>query len=63
MAAVSLCRATGDAGLSLILVQPHAFRWGELMARALLAGVPVAIPCNLLLDYVVEGITGGALRN
>ena len=33
------------------------------MAAALLAGVPVAILHNPVLDYFVEDITGGELRN
>jgi multiple sugar transport system permease protein len=43
-------------------VRGDVFYWGELMAGALIAGLPVAILFNLLLNDFVEGITGGALR-
>jgi multiple sugar transport system permease protein len=49
-------------GVVTDLVRGDIFYWGELMAGALLAGLPVAIVFNVFLDDFVEGITGGALK-
>ena len=49
-------------GVVTDLVRGDIFYWGELMAGALIAGLPVAILFNLFLDDFVEGITGGALK-
>ena len=38
------------------------YYWGELMAGALIAAVPVAIAYNLFLDRFISGITGGAVK-
>ena len=51
-----------NVGIPASLIRGDIYFWGELMAAALLAGVPVAILYNFFLDYFVEGITGGALR-
>ena len=49
-------------GVVTDLIRGDIFYWGELMAGALLAGLPVAILFNYFLDDFVEGITGGALK-
>jgi multiple sugar transport system permease protein len=49
-------------GVVTDLVRGDIFYWGELMAGALIAGLPVAILFNYFLDDFVEGITGGALK-
>ncbi|HEX6350249.1 MAG TPA: carbohydrate ABC transporter permease [Candidatus Dormibacteraeota bacterium] len=52
-----------NVGIPDSLIRGDIYFWGELMAAALLAGLPVAILYNFFLDYFVEGITGGALKN
>jgi multiple sugar transport system permease protein len=49
-------------GVVTDLIRGDIYYWGELMAWALIAGLPVAILFNLFLDDFVEGITGGALK-
>jgi multiple sugar transport system permease protein len=49
-------------GVVTDLVRGDIFYWGELMAAALIASVPVAIAYNLFLDRFISGITGGALK-
>ncbi|HYU20818.1 MAG TPA: carbohydrate ABC transporter permease [Chloroflexota bacterium] len=49
-------------GVVTDLVRGDIFYWGELMAGALIAGLPVAILFNYFLDDFVEGITGGAFK-
>jgi multiple sugar transport system permease protein len=49
-------------GVVTDLIRGDIFYWGELMAGALIAGLPVAILFNFFLDDFVEGITGGALK-
>jgi multiple sugar transport system permease protein len=49
-------------GVVTDLVRGDIFYWGELMAGALIAGLPVAILFNFFLDDFVEGITGGAFK-
>jgi multiple sugar transport system permease protein len=49
-------------GVATDLVRGDIFYWGELMAAALIASVPVAIAYNLFLDRFISGITGGALK-
>ncbi len=49
-------------GVVTDLIRGDIFYWGELMAGALLAGLPVAILFNYFLDDFVEGITGGAFK-
>src|ERR1700752_1258091 len=44
------------------LVRGDIFFWGEIMAGALLASIPVAIAYNLFLDRFISGITGGAVK-
>lgn len=49
-------------GVVTDLVRGDIFFWGELMAGALIAGLPVAIIYNLFLDDFISGITAGALK-
>lgn len=49
-------------GVATDLVRGDVFYWGELMAGALIASVPVAIAYNLFLDRFITGITGGAVK-
>jgi multiple sugar transport system permease protein len=49
-------------GVVTDLIRGDIFYWGELMAGALIAGLPVAILFNFFLDDFVEGITGGAFK-
>ena len=44
------------------LVRGDIFFWGEIMAGALIASIPVAIAYNLFLDRFISGITGGAVK-
>ena len=49
-------------GVTTELIRGDVFFWGELMAGALIAGIPVAIAYNLFLDRFISGITGGAVK-
>jgi multiple sugar transport system permease protein len=49
-------------GVSTDLIRGDVFFWGEIMAGALIAAVPVAIAYNLFLDRFISGITGGAVK-
>jgi multiple sugar transport system permease protein len=49
-------------GVATDLIRGDIFYWGELMAGALIASVPVAIAYNLFLDRFIAGITGGAIK-
>ena len=49
-------------GVVTDLVRGDIFYWGELMAGALIAGLPVALLFNYFLDDFIEGITGGAVK-
>ena len=49
-------------GVATDLVRGDIYYWGELMAAALIASVPVAIAYNLFLDRFISGITGGAVK-
>ena len=49
-------------GVTTDLVRGDVFFWGELMAGALIAAIPVAILYNLFLDRFIAGITGGAVK-
>jgi ABC-type glycerol-3-phosphate transport system permease component len=55
-------RKARDAWVATDLVRGDIFYWGELMAAALIASVPVAIAYNLFLDRFISGITGGAVK-
>jgi multiple sugar transport system permease protein len=49
-------------GVATDLVRGDVFYWGELMAGALIASIPVAITYNLFLDRFISGLTGGAVK-
>ena len=49
-------------GVTTDLVRGDVFFWGEIMAGALIASIPVAIAYNLFLDRFITGITGGAIK-
>jgi len=49
-------------GVTTDLVRGDVFFWGEIMAGALIASIPVAIAYNLFLDRFIAGITGGAVK-
>jgi multiple sugar transport system permease protein len=49
-------------GVATDLIRGDIFFWGELMAGALIASIPVAIAYNLFLDRFIAGITGGAVK-
>jgi multiple sugar transport system permease protein len=49
-------------GVVTDLVRGDVFYWGELMAGALIASVPVGIAYNFVLDRFIAGITGGAVK-
>jgi hypothetical protein len=44
-------------GVATDLIGGDIFYWGELMAGALIASIPVAIAYNLFLDRFISGIT------
>ncbi|MGH6684764.1 MAG: ABC transporter permease subunit, partial [Pseudolabrys sp.] len=49
-------------GVATDLIRGDVFYWGEIMAGALIASIPVAIAYNFFLDRVIAGITGGAVK-
>jgi multiple sugar transport system permease protein len=49
-------------GVATDLIRGDVFYWGEIMAGALIASIPVAIAYNLFLDRFIAGITGGAVK-
>ena len=49
-------------GVATDLVRGDVFFWGEIMAGALIASIPVAVAYNLFLDRFISGITGGAVK-
>jgi len=58
----STAQKTITLGVATDLVRGDIFFWGEIMAGALIAAVPVAIAYNLFLDRFICGITGGAVK-
>jgi multiple sugar transport system permease protein len=58
----SSSQKTITLGVATDLVRGDIFYWGELMAGALIASIPVAIAYNLFLDRFIAGITGGAVK-
>ena len=49
-------------GVATDLIRGDVYFWGEIMAGALIASIPVAIAYNLFLDRFISGITGGAVK-
>ena len=58
----SSAEKTVTLGVTTDLVRGDVFKWGSLMAGALFAGIPVAILYNFFLDYFVQGISQGAVK-
>ncbi len=58
----SSAQKTITLGVATDLVRGDIYFWGELMAGALIAAIPVAIAYNLFLDRFIAGITGGAVK-
>ena len=46
-------------GVPTMLIRGDVYYWGSLMAAALLTGLPVAILYALVVDYFIQGLTGG----
>jgi multiple sugar transport system permease protein len=53
---------TLPVGITTELIRGDVFFWGELMAAALLASVPVSFAYSFLVDYYVAGLTAGAVK-
>jgi multiple sugar transport system permease protein len=53
---------TVSIGVPTELVRGDVFRWGPLMAAALVASIPVAILYTLFLDRFIAGFTAGAIK-
>ncbi|HZK89568.1 MAG TPA: carbohydrate ABC transporter permease [Stellaceae bacterium] len=58
----SSSQKTITLGVATDLVRGDIYFWGELMAGALIAAIPVAVAYNLFLDRFIAGITGGAVK-
>ena len=58
----SAAQKTITLGVTTDLARGDVYFWGELMAGALIAGIPVALAYNLFLDRFIAGITGGAVK-
>lgn len=55
-------KSTLTVGLTTNLVMGDVYLWGELMAAAILATVPVVVLYIYLQKYVVAGLTAGAVK-
>lgn len=53
---------TISIGIPTELVRGDVFRWGPLMAGALLASIPVAVLYTFFLDRFIAGFTVGAIK-
>ncbi len=53
---------TVSIGVPTELVRGDVFRWGPLMAAALIASTPVAVLYSLFLDKFIAGFTLGAVK-
>ena len=53
---------TVSIGVPTELVRGDVFRWGPLMAAALIASIPVAVLYSLFLDRFIAGFTLGAIK-
>lgn len=53
---------TVSIGVPTELVRGDVFRWGPLMAAALIASAPVAVLYSLFLDRFIAGFTMGAIK-
>ncbi|MCL5966164.1 MAG: carbohydrate ABC transporter permease [Deltaproteobacteria bacterium] len=55
-------KKTVSIGVPTELVRGDVFRWGPLMAGALLASIPVAVVYTFFLDRFIAGFTMGAVK-
>jgi len=53
---------TASVGVTSELVRGDIYFWGQLMAGAMLASIPIVILYVFFLDYYVSGLTAGALK-
>jgi multiple sugar transport system permease protein len=53
---------TISAAVPTDLIRGDVFRWGSLMAAALIPSIPLALLYNAFLDRFIQGFTGGAFR-
>mgnify|MGYP001793014835 CR=1 FL=1 len=53
---------TLPVGIVQELIRGDDFFWGQLMAAALLASVPVALLYSFFVEYFVAGMTAGAVK-
>jgi multiple sugar transport system permease protein len=53
---------TASVGVTSELIRGDIYFWGQLMAGAMLASVPIVILYVFFLDYYVSGLTAGALK-
>ncbi len=53
---------TLPVGVVQELIRGDDFFWGQLMAAALLASIPVALLYSFFVDYFVAGMTAGAVK-
>ncbi|HET8625867.1 MAG TPA: carbohydrate ABC transporter permease [Thermomicrobiales bacterium] len=58
----SSAQKTLPVGVTSELIRGDAFYWGELMAGALLASVPVALIYSLFVERYVAGLAAGAVK-
>ena len=49
-------------GIVQELIRGDDFFWGQLMAAALLASIPVALLYSFFVEYFVAGMTAGAVK-
>jgi multiple sugar transport system permease protein len=50
------------AGIYTSLIKGDVYFWGELMAAALVASVPVVVLFAFLMDYYITGLTKGTIK-
>jgi multiple sugar transport system permease protein len=55
-------KKTVSIGVPTELVRGDVFRWGSLMAGALIASIPVAVVYTFFLDRFIAGFTMGAIK-
>lgn len=55
-------KKTVSIGVPTELVRGDVFRWGSLMAGALIASIPVAVVYTFFLDRFIAGFTVGAIK-
>ncbi|MCP4697238.1 MAG: hypothetical protein GY862_10355 [Gammaproteobacteria bacterium] len=53
---------TISIGVPTELVRGDVFRWGSLMAGALIPSIPIAILYTFFLDRFIAGFTMGAVK-